>query len=87
MEKRINFKTYITIITMVVLINLSLFFFLYQASRYDSVVASVHKNEQLLAHLEDENRTLVAASLSERTDNDVHIANLIYKDSNRGSDV
>ena len=85
MEHRISFKTYLTVIMMVVLTNCSLFFFLYQASRYDSTVASVRKNEQILAELENENRALVANALMTHSDNEKHVATLMYK--NEVSDV
>lgn len=85
MEHRISFKTYLTVIMMVVLTNCSLFFFLYQSSRYDSTLASVHKNEQILAELENENRALVANALMTHSDNEKHVATLMYK--NEVSDV
>ena len=85
MEHRISFKTYLTIIMMVLLTNCSLFFFLYQSSRSDSTVASVRKNEQILAELENENRALVANALMTHSDNEKHVATLMYK--NEVSDV
>ena len=85
MEHRISFKTYLTIIMMVLLTNCSLFFFLYQSSCYDSTVASVRKNEQILAELENENRALVANALMTHSDNEKHVATLMYK--NEVSDV
>ena len=85
MEHRISFKTYLTVIMMVVLTNCSLFFFFFQSSRYDSTVASVRKNEQILAELENENRALVANALMTHSDNEKHVATLMYK--NEVSDV
>ena len=85
MEHRISFKTYLTVIMMVVLTNCSLFFFLYQSSRYDCTLASVRKNEQILAELENENRALVANALMTHSDNEKHVATLMYK--NEVSDV
>lgn len=87
MEQRICYKTYLSLIILVVLINFCLFFFLYQASRFDSTASSVRKNEQILAHLEDENRALFAAALSTHSDSEQHVATLMYKQSNETSDV
>ena len=48
-------------------------------------MASVRKNEQILAELENENRALVANALMTHSDNEKHVATLMYK--NEVSDV
>lgn len=66
-------------IMMVVFINICLFIFMWQSSLYDNTIIAVKKNEQVLASLKDENRSLVASKLVNGGYEESQLASIVYK--------
>lgn len=68
-----------------------LFVFIWQSSLYDNAVVSIRRNERVLASLGDENRNLVASTLTLRPhhdddnddENSKQVAKLTYKASKK----
>lgn len=79
------------VVILVLLLTIAcLFVFIWQSSLYDNAVVSIRRNERVLASLGDENRNLVASTLTLRPhhddnddENSKQVAKLTYKASKK----
>lgn len=79
------------VVILVLLLTIAcLFVFIWQSSLYDNAVVSIRRNERVLASLGDENRNLVASTLTLRPhhddnedENGKQVAKLTYKASKK----